>query len=364
MSSVIGFYKGGLCFYFLVNFGVLKFFVFEQVFKNFLIILFMGGGKGGFDFDLKGKSDVEVMCFCQLFMSELYCYVGVDLDVLVGDIGVGVCEIGYLFGQYKCLFNQFILVLIGKGLSYGGSLICLEVIGFGCVYFVQEMFKDCGCGFDGQWVVIFGLGNVVQYVVCKVMEMGGKVILLFDFEGILYVEVGFFDEQWEYLMELKNVCCGCICEMVEQFFLQFFEGCWFWGLVCDIVLFCVIQNELDVEDVWCLLVNGCVCVVEGVNMFLILEVVDLFFEVGIFYVLGKVLNVGGVVVSGLEMLQNVMCLCWSEGEVDIKLYGIMQLIYYVCLLYGEEQGWVNYVKGVNIVGFVKVVDVMLVQGVV
>lgn len=364
MSSAIGPYKGGLRFHPSVNLEVLKFLAFEQVFKNSLTTLPMGGGKGGSDFDPKGKSDAEVMRFCQSFMSELYRHVGADLDVPAGDIGVGAREIGYLFGQYKRLSNQFTSVLTGKGLSYGGSLIRPEATGFGCVYFAQEMLKDRGRGFDGQRVAISGSGNVAQYAARKVMEMGGKVISLSDSEGTLYAEAGLSDEQWEYLMELKNVRRGRIREMAEQFSLQFLEGRRPWGLACDIALPCATQNELDAEDARRLLANGCVCVAEGANMPSTLEAVDLFLEAGILYAPGKASNAGGVAVSGLEMSQNAMRLRWSEGEVDTKLHGIMQSIHHACLLYGEEQGRVNYVKGANIAGFVKVADAMLAQGVV
>ncbi len=287
-----------------------------------------------------------------------------DVDVPAGDIGVGAREIGYLFGQYKRLSNQFTSVLTGKGLSYGGSLIRPEATGFGCVYFAQEMLKDRGRGFDGQRVAISGSGNVAQYAARKVMEMGGKVISLSDSEGTLYAEAGLSDEQWEYLMELKNVRRGRIREMAEQFSLQFLEGRRPWGLACDIALPCATQNELDAEDARRLLANGCVCVAEGANMPSTLEAVDLFLEAGILYAPGKASNAGGVAVSGLEMSQNAMRLRWSEGEVDTKLHGIMQSIHHACLLYGEEQGRVNYVKGANIAGFVKVADAMLAQGVV
>ncbi len=306
MSSAIGPYKGGLRFHPSVNLGVLKFLAFEQVFKNSLTTLPMGGGKGGSDFDPKGKSDAEVMRFCQSFMSELYRHVGADLDVPAGDIGVGAREIGYLFGQYKRLSNQFTSVLTGKGLSYGGSLIRPEATGFGCVYFAQEMLKDRGRGFDGQRVAISGSGNVAQYAARKVMEMGGKVISLSDSEGTLYAEAGLSDEQWEYLMELKNVRRGRIREMAEQFSLQFLEGRRPWGLACDIALPCATQNELDAEDARRLLANGCVCVAEGANMPSTLEAVDLFLEAGILYAPGKASNAGGVAVSGLEMSQNAM----------------------------------------------------------
>ncbi len=364
MSSAIGPYKGGLRFHPSVNLGVLKFLAFEQVFKNSLTSLPMGGGKGGSDFDPKGKSDAEVMRFCQSFMSELYRHVGADLDVPAGDIGVGGREIGFMFGQYKRLANEFTSVLTGKGLSYGGSLIRPEATGYGCVYFAQEMLKRSGQDFDGKRVTISGSGNVAQYAAQKVMELGGKVISLSDSEGTLYIESGLTVEQWEYLMDLKNVRRGRISEMAAHFGLEFRAGQTPWHLSCDIALPCATQNELDAEDARTLLKNGCICVAEGANMPSTLEAVDLFIEAGIFYAPGKASNAGGVATSGLEMSQNAMRLHWTAGEVDQRLHGIMQNIHHACVHYGEENGRVNYVKGANIAGFVKVADAMLAQGVV
>ncbi|MCY1276716.1 NADP-specific glutamate dehydrogenase [compost metagenome] len=364
MSSAIGPYKGGLRFHPSVNLGVLKFLAFEQVFKNSLTSLPMGGGKGGSDFDPKGKSDAEVMRFCQSFMSELYRHVGADLDVPAGDIGVGGREIGYLFGQYKRLANEFSSVLTGKGLSYGGSLIRPEATGYGCVYFAQEMLKRSGQDFDGKRVTISGSGNVAQYAAQKVMELGGKVISLSDSEGTLYAEAGLTAEQWEYLMDLKNVRRGRISEMAAHFGLEFRAGQRPWHLPCDIALPCATQNELDAEDARTLLKNGCICVAEGANMPSTLEAVDLFIEAGIHYAPGKASNAGGVATSGLEMSQNAMRLHWTAGEVDQRLHGIMQNIHHACVHYGEENGRINYVKGANIAGFVKVADAMLAQGVV
>ncbi|SDO81943.1 NADP-specific glutamate dehydrogenase [Pseudomonas jinjuensis] len=364
MSSAIGPYKGGLRFHPSVNLGVLKFLAFEQVFKNSLTSLPMGGGKGGSDFDPKGKSDAEVMRFCQSFMSELYRHVGADLDVPAGDIGVGGREIGYLFGQYKRLANEFSSVLTGKGLSYGGSLIRPEATGYGCVYFAQEMLKRSGQDFDGKRVTISGSGNVAQYAAQKVMELGGKVISLSDSEGTLYAEGGLTAEQWEYLMDLKNVRRGRISEMAAHFGLEFRAGQRPWHLPCDIALPCATQNELDAEDARTLLKNGCICVAEGANMPSTLEAVDLFIEAGIHYAPGKASNAGGVATSGLEMSQNAMRLHWTAGEVDQRLHGIMQNIHHACVHYGEENGRINYVKGANIAGFVKVADAMLAQGVV
>ena len=363
MSSAIGPYKGGLRFHPSVNLGVLKFLAFEQVFKNSLTSLPMGGGKGGSDFDPKGKSDAEVMRFCQAFMSELYRHIGADLDVPAGDIGVGAREIGFLFGQYKRLSNEFTSVLTGKGLAYGGSLIRPEATGYGCVYFAQEMLKGRESGFDGQRVAISGSGNVAQYAAQKVMELGGKVISLSDSEGTLFAEGGLTQEQWEAVMELKNVRRGRLSELQAPG-LRFLAGQRPWSLACDIALPCATQNELDANDARTLLANGCICVAEGANMPSTLEAVDIFVEAGILYAPGKASNAGGVATSGLEMSQNAMRLHWSAGEVDQRLHGIMQNIHHACVAHGEEHGRINYVKGANIAGFVKVADAMLAQGVV
>ena len=364
MNSAIGPYKGGLRFHPSVNLGVLKFLAFEQTFKNSLTSLPMGGGKGGSDFNPKGKSDAEVMRFCQAFMSELYRHIGSDVDVPAGDIGVGAREIGFMFGQYKRLSNQFTSVLTGKGMSYGGSLIRPEATGFGCVYFAQEMLKRSGQRIDGKRVAISGSGNVAQYAARKVMDLGGKVISLSDSEGTLYCEAGLSEEQWEALMELKNVKRGRISELAGQFGVEFLAGQHPWNLACDIALPCATQNELDAEAARTLLSNGCVCVAEGANMPTTLEAVDVFIEAGILFAPGKASNAGGVAVSGLEMSQNAMRLLWTAGEVDSKLHNIMQSIHHACVHYGEENGRINYVKGANIAGFVKVADAMLAQGIV
>ncbi|BBP79471.1 glutamate dehydrogenase [Pseudomonas sp. Ost2] len=364
MNSAIGPYKGGLRFHPSVNLGVLKFLAFEQTFKNALTSLPMGGGKGGSDFDPKGKSDAEVMRFCQAFMSELYRHIGADVDVPAGDIGVGAREIGFLFGQYKRLANQFTSVLTGKGMTYGGSLIRPEATGFGCVYFAEEMLKRKGDGVEGKRVAISGSGNVAQYAARKVMDLGGKVISLSDSEGTLYCEAGLTDEQWQALLELKNVQRGRISELAQCFGLEFLAGQHPWTLSCDIALPCATQNELDAEAARTLLRNGCLCVAEGANMPTTLEAVDIFIEAGILFAPGKASNAGGVAVSGLEMSQNAMRLLWTAGEVDSKLHGIMQSIHHACVHYGEENGRVNYVKGANIAGFVKVAEAMLAQGVV
>jgi glutamate dehydrogenase (NADP+) len=364
MNSAIGPYKGGLRFHPSVNMGVLKFLAFEQTFKNSLTSLPMGGGKGGSDFDPKGKSDAEVMRFCQAFMSELYRHIGADVDVPAGDIGVGAREIGFLFGQYKRLSNQFTSVLTGKGPSYGGSLIRPEATGFGCVYFAEEMLKRRGLAVEGKRVAISGSGNVAQYAARKVMDLGGKVISLSDSEGTLYCESGLTEEQWLAVLELKNVQRGRIRELAGRFGLEFRAGELPWNLSCDIALPCATQNELDAEAARTLLRNGCICVAEGANMPTTLEAVDLFIEADILFAPGKASNAGGVAVSGLEMSQNAMRLAWTGGEVDSKLHAIMQSIHHACVHYGEENGRVNYVKGANIAGFVKVADAMLAQGVV
>ena len=364
MNSAIGPYKGGLRFHPSVNMGVLKFLAFEQTFKNSLTSLPMGGGKGGSDFDPKGKSDAEVMRFCQAFMSELYRHIGADVDVPAGDIGVGAREIGFLFGQYKRLSNQFTSVLTGKGMSYGGSLIRPEATGFGCVYFAEEMLKRSGQRVEGKRVAISGSGNVAQYAARKVLDLGGKVISLSDSEGTLYCESGLTEEQWLAVLELKNVKRGRISELATRFALEFRAGQCPWDLACDIALPCATQNELDDNAARTLLRNGCICVAEGANMPTTLAAVDIFIEAGILFAPGKASNAGGVAVSGLEMSQNAMRLLWTAGEVDSKLHNIMQSIHHACVHYGEENGRINYVKGANIAGFVKVADAMLAQGVV
>ncbi|WP_347902118.1 NADP-specific glutamate dehydrogenase [Pseudomonas purpurea] len=364
MNSAIGPYKGGLRFHPSVNLGVLKFLAFEQTFKNSLTSLPMGGGKGGSDFDPKGKSDAEVMRFCQAFMSELYRHIGADVDVPAGDIGVGAREIGFLFGQYKRLSNQFTSVLTGKGMSYGGSLIRPEATGFGCVYFAEEMLKRRGERVEGKRVAISGSGNVAQYAARKVMDLGGTVISMSDSAGTLYYEGGMTEEQWLALLELKNVKRGRLSELAVEFGLEFRAGHHPWDLPCDIALPCATQNELDADAARTLLRNGCGCVAEGANMPTTLAAVDIFIEAGILFAPGKASNAGGVAVSGLEMSQNAMRLLWTAGEVDSKLHNIMQSIHHACVHYGEENGRINYVKGANIAGFVKVADAMLAQGVV
>ena len=364
MNSAIGPYKGGLRFHPSVNLGVLKFLAFEQVFKNALTSLPMGGGKGGSDFDPKGKSDGEIMRFCQAFMTELSRHIGADLDIPAGDIGVGAREIGYMYGQYKRLRNEFTSVLTGKGISYGGSLIRPEATGYGCVYFAEQMLKQRNDSFEGKRVAISGSGNVAQYAAQKVLELGAKVISVSDSGGTLYYPDGMTQTQWDTLMTLKNEQRGRL-ESLHGDGCEFIAGQRPWHLPCDIALPCATQNELDADDARHLIENGCIAVAEGANMPSTLEAVDLLQEHRILFAPGKAANAGGVAVSGLEMSQNAMRLHWTAGEVDEKLHCIMQSIHAACERYGrEEDGHINYVKGANIAGFVKVADAMLAQGVV
>ena len=364
MNSAIGPYKGGLRFHPSVNLGVLKFLAFEQVFKNALTRLPMGGGKGGSDFDPKGKSDGEIMRFCQAFMTELSRHIGADLDIPAGDIGVGAREIGYMYGQYKRLRNEFTSVLTGKGISYGGSLIRPEATGYGCVYFAEQMLKQRNDSFEGKRVAISGSGNVAQYAAQKVLELGAKVISVSDSGGTLYYPDGMTQAQWDTLMTLKNEQRGRL-ESLHGDGCEFIAGQRPWHLPCDIALPCATQNELDADDARHLIENGCIAVAEGANMPSTLEAVDLLQEHRILFAPGKAANAGGVAVSGLEMSQNAMRLHWTAGEVDEKLHCIMQSIHAACERYGrEEDGHINYVKGANIAGFVKVADAMLAQGVV
>ncbi|HIZ51599.1 MAG TPA: NADP-specific glutamate dehydrogenase [Candidatus Pseudomonas excrementavium] len=365
MNSAIGPYKGGLRFHPSVNLGVLKFLAFEQVFKNALTTLPMGGGKGGSDFDPKGKSNAEVMRFCQSFMTELSRHIGENLDIPAGDIGVGAREIGYMYGQYKRLRNEFTSVLTGKGLTYGGSLIRPEATGYGCVYFTEEMLQERGRSLEGQRVAVSGSGNVAQYAALKAMDLGAIVISVSDSAGTLYFPDGMTTEQWHYLMDLKNERRGRLQEMASEFNLEFLASRTPWHLPCDIALPCATQNELGGDDARTLIANGCYCVAEGANMPSTLEALDVFLENRILFAPGKAANAGGVAVSGLEMSQNAMRMQWTDGEVDTKLHAIMQSIHSACERYGkEEDGYINYVKGANIAGFVKVADAMLAQGVV
>ena len=365
MNSAIGPYKGGLRFHPSVNLGVLKFLAFEQVFKNALTTLPMGGGKGGSDFDPKGKSNAEVMRFCQSFMTELSRHIGENLDIPAGDIGVGAREIGYMYGQYKRLRNEFTSVLTGKGLSFGGSLMRPQATGYGCVYFTEEMLKESDQSIDGKHVAISGSGNVAQYAARKAMDLGARVISLSDSGGTLHIKDGLNDDQWDAIMELKNVRRGRLEELGSHSGCEFMTKSTPWHLPCDIAMPCATQNELNVDDARTLVKNGCTVVAEGANMPCTLEAVDVFHEQRILFAPGKAANAGGVAVSGLEMSQNAMRLAWSDTEVDSRLHDIMQSIHAACEGYGKEQdGYINYVKGANIAGFVKVADAMLAQGVV
>jgi len=365
MNSAIGPYKGGLRFHPTVNLGILKFLAFEQVFKNSLTTLPMGGGKGGSDFDPKGKSDNEVMRFCQSFMSELFRHIGPDTDVPAGDIGVGGREIGYMFGQYKRLKNEFTGVLTGKGIEWGGSLIRPEATGYGATYFAQEMLSTRGDSIKGKTVVISGSGNVAQYACEKVTEMGGKVVTLSDSAGFIYDPKGIDKEKLDFVMELKNVKRGRIKEYAEKYGVEYFEGKTPWIIKCDIAMPNATQNELNEQDAHTLIKNGCFVISEGANMPSTPDAVEVFLKAGILYGPGKAANAGGVATSGLEMTQNSMRLPWSREEVDQRLQSIMKNIHATCVKYGtKENGFINYVDGANIGGFVKVANAMIAQGVV
>ncbi len=365
-NSAIGPYKGGLRFHPTVNLSILKFLGFEQVFKNALTTLPMGGGKGGSDFDPKGKSDAEVMRFCQAFMSELYRHIGPNTDVPAGDIGVGGREIGYLFGMYKKLKNEFTGVLTGKGLSYGGSLLRPEATGYGLVYFAQTMLGTKGESFEGKKVLVSGSGNVAQYATEKVIQLGGKVLTLSDSNGYIYDPDGIDEEKLAFVMHLKNVRRGRIKEYVEKYpTAKYYPNERPWGVPADIALPCATQNEIDGKDAQTLVDNGVMCVAEGANMPTTPEGIEVFQKAKILYSPGKASNAGGVAVSGLEMSQNSIRLQWTREEVDAKLQQIMNNIHHSCVEYGTDpDGYVNYVRGANIAGFVKVADAMLAQGVV
>ncbi len=365
MNSAIGPYKGGLRFHSTVNLGVLKFLAFEQVFKNSLTTLPMGGGKGGSDFDPKGKSDAEVMRFCQAFMSELFRHIGPDTDVPAGDIGVGAREIGFLFGQYKKLANRFCGVLTGKGLSFGGSMVRPEATGYGAVYFAQEMLATRGEGFEGKVAAVSGSGNVAQYTVEKLLQLGAKAITLSDSGGTVVDRDGIDEEKLAWVMGLKNVRRDRIREYAEHFErAEFYPDCKPWSVRCDLAFPSATQNELDGDDARTLVKNGCVCVSEGANMPCTPEAIDVFHEAKILYGPGKAANAGGVAVSGLEMTQNAGCMRRSRDDVDRQLREIMRSIHQNCVLYGNSGAHTNYVHGANVAGFVKVADAMLQQGVV
>lgn len=365
MSSAIGPYKGGLRFHPTVDLGVLKFLAFEQVFKNALTTLPMGGGKGGSDFDPKGKSDGEVMRFCQAFMSELYRHIGADTDVPAGDIGVGGREIGFLYGQYKKLRNEFTSVLTGKGLVYGGSLIRPEATGYGTVYFADSMLKTKGDSMAGKRVLISGSGNVAQYAAEKCIQLGAKVLTVSDSNGFVqFADSGMTEAQLAVLMELKEVRRERLSVYAKEQGLQYFENQRPWAVAADVALPCATQNELDENDAKTLLGNGVKCVAEGANMPSTLGAVEAFIQAKILYAPGKASNAGGVATSGLEMSQNAIRLSWTREEVDQRLFDIMANIHENCIANGSEGGYTNYVNGANIAGFKKVADAMLAQGVI
>jgi len=364
-SSAIGPYKGGLRFHPSVNISILKFLAFEQIFKNSLTTLPMGGGKGGSDFDPKGKSDGEVMRFCQSFMTELSRYIGPDTDVPAGDIGVGGREIGYLYGQYKRLRHEFTGVLTGKGLAWGGSLIRPEATGYGCVYFAEEMLKTRGEDFKGKTCVVSGSGNVAQYTVEKLNQLGAKVVSLSDSSGTIYDKHGIGPDKLAWIMDLKNNRRGRIREYADEFNAEYHDGKKPWSIPCDCAFPSATQNEINEADAKTLLKNGCVLVAEGANMPSTPGAAKLFIDRKILYAPGKAANAGGVATSGLEMSQNSMRLSWSREEVDQKLHSIMVSIHSHCHKTAEEYGDPgNYVMGANIAGFVKVADAMMDQGLV
>jgi glutamate dehydrogenase/leucine dehydrogenase len=364
MSSAIGPYKGGLRFHPTVYLGLLKFLAFEQVYKNALTTLPMGGGKGGSDFDPKGKSDDEVMRFCQSFMSELFRHVGPDTDVPAGDIGVGGREIGYLFGQYKRLCNEFTGVLTGKGIKWGGSLIRPEATGYGCVYFADEMLKVRGESLEGKICTVSGSGNVAQYAVEKLLHLGAKPVTLSDSNGTIHDPAGIDKEKLAYVMDLKNVKRGRIKEYADKYKAKFVEGKTPWHIKCDCAFPCATQNEINGDDAKTLIKNGCKLVSEGANMPSTPDAIEVYLESKILYGLGKAANAGGVATSGLEMSQNSMRLAWTREEVDQRLHGIMKAIHQQCVEHGKEGKYIHYVNGANIAGFKKVADAMLDQGLV
>ncbi|TKG92364.1 NADP-specific glutamate dehydrogenase [Puteibacter caeruleilacunae] len=366
MNSAIGPYKGGLRFHPSVNLGILKFLAFEQVFKNSLTGLPLGGGKGGSDFDPKMKSDNEVMRFCQAFMAELQRHIGPDTDVPAGDIGVGGREVGFLFGQYKKLRNEFTGTLTGKGMNWGGSFIRPEATGYGNVYFAQEMLKTRDESFDGKIITISGSGNVAQFTTEKAIELGGKVVTLSDSSGFIHDPDGIDREKLDFVMDLKNNKRGRIKEYCSTYkHAKYFANRRPWGIACDIALPSATENEISGNDAKSLIQNGCICIAEGANMPSTPEAIQHYMGNKVLYAPGKASNAGGVAVSGLEMTQNSMRLAWTREEVDQRLQTIMKSIHQICLKYGKEKdGFVNYEKGANIGGFVKVADAMLAQGLV
>ena len=367
MNSALGPYKGGIRFHASVNLSIMKFLAFEQTFKNSLTTLPMGGGKGGSDFNPRGKSDAEVMRFCQSFMTELQRHIGQDTDVPAGDIGVGGREIGYLFGQYKRLRDEFTGTLTGKGLAWGGSLLRPEATGYGACYFAQDMLATRGETFEGKTVVVSGAGNVAQHAAEKAMRLGAKVVTLSDSDGFIYDPEGFNEEKIAYVKHLKNALRGRIKEYVTKYPNATYTGNGEkpWGIKCDIAMPCATQNELNGEQAKVLLANGCKCVCEGANMPCTPEAIEAFQAAKILYSPGKASNAGGVATSGLEMTQNSIRQKWTAEEVDAQLHRIMSDIHAACLKYGtEEDGYINYVKGANIAGFIKVANAMVDQGLV
>lgn len=364
-NNALGPYKGGLRFHPSVNLGILKFLGFEQILKNSLTTLPMGGAKGGSDFDPKGKSDNEVMRFCQGFMNELYRHIGADIDVPAGDIGVGGREIGYLFGQFKKLTHSFEGVLTGKGLGWGGSLIRPEATGYGCVYFAEEMLKTRKQSFQEKTVAVSGSGNVAQYAIQKVNQLGGRVVTVSDSNGTVYDKAGIAEEKWQYLMDLKNVRRGRIREYAAEFGCEYHEGRRPWFVPCDIALPCATENELNAADALMLVNNGCVCVSEGANMPTTPDGVEALLGNKVLYGPGKAANAGGVATSGLEMSQNSMRMAWTREEVDNRLHQIMRSIHQACRGTATEYGDPdNYVLGANVAGFIKVANAMMDQGLV
>ncbi|HPJ78763.1 MAG TPA: NADP-specific glutamate dehydrogenase [Prolixibacteraceae bacterium] len=366
MNSAIGPYKGGLRFHASVNLSILKFLAYEQVLKNSLTTLPMGGGKGGSDFNPKGKSDTEVMRFCHSFMNELYRHIGPDTDVPAGDIGVGGREIGFMYGQYKRLRNEFSGTFTGKGAGWGGSPLRPEATGYGTTYFAQEMLDTIGESIEGKTVVISGSGNVAQFAVEKVTQLGGKVVTLSDSNGFIHDPEGINAEKLEYVMELKNVFRGRIKEYTREFKgAVYYENQRPWSVPCQIAMPCATQNEIDEADARTLVAQGCQCVSEGANMPSTPEAIHIFQSAKLLYAPGKAANAGGVATSGLEMTQNSMRLTWTREEVDARLHIIMKNIHQTCQQYGREaDGYINYVKGANIGGFLKVANAMLSQGIV
>jgi len=365
MSSAIGPYKGGLRLHPTVNLGILKFLAFEQVLKNSLTTLPMGGAKGGSDFDPKGKSDNEIMRFCQAFMTELSKHIGADTDVPAGDIGTGGREIGYMFGQYKKLRNEFVGVLTGKALEWGGSLIRPEATGYGSVYFAQEMLATRGDSLKGKVCTVSGSGNVAQYTVEKLIQLGAKAVTLSDSSGYIYDPAGIDTEKLAWVMELKNIRRGRISEYADKFECEFVPGKTPWGVKCDCAFPSATQNEVNEDDANELIKNGCFVVSEGANMPSTPDAIEVYLKAKILYGPGKAANAGGVATSGLEMTQNSMRLPWTREEVDARLHQIMISIHQTCVKYGtEKDGFINYVKGANIGGFIKVADAMIAQGVV